>query len=313
MTFFNYLSSLPPAIAQGMIWGIMAIGVYFTYKVLDIADLTVDGSMVTGMAICTVMVAQMELPMWLGLLCAVAVGMACGLVTGIFHTLFGIPAILAGILTQLMLWSVNLKIMGNTSNISYPFGEKYFLSSEKADIAWTILWLEAIVIVLVCLLYWFFGTKLGSAVRATGCNIKMSRAQGINTDAIKVLGLVISNGVVGFSGGLLSVFLGFSDANAGRGAIVIGLAAVIIGEALFSRITRYNFALRLLAVVAGGIIYYMVYQTIIYLRLDATYLKMFSALMVALFLAVPFWKTKYAKKLKKYIDKLNIFKKKEVA
>ena len=295
MTFFNYLSSLPPAIAQGMIWGIMAIGVYFTYKVLDIADLTVDGSMVTGMAICTVMVAQMELPMWLGLLCAVAVGMACGLVT------------------QLMLWSVTLKIMGNTSNIRYPFGEKDFLSSEKADIAWTILWLEAIVIVLVCLLYWFFGTKLGSAVRATGCNIKMARAQGINTDAIKVLGLVISNGVVGFSGGLLSVFLGFSDANAGRGAIVIGLAAVIIGEALFSRITRYNFALRLLAVVAGGIIYYMVYQNIIYLRLDATYLKMFSALIVALFLAVPFWKTKYVKKLKKYIDKLNIFKKKEVA
>ncbi len=282
----------------------MAVGVYITYKILDIADLTVDGSVCTGMAVCAVMVAKYNMPVWTGIVCAVIAGMLAGLVTGIFHTLFGIPAILAGILTQLMLWSINLKIMGGTSNVGYPFGVEYFISTEKLGL--TLGYLTLIVGGVIALFYWFFGTSLGAAVRATGCNLNMSRAQGINTDIIKVLGLVISNGIVALSGAILSLFLGFSDANAGKGAIVIGLAAVIIGEALFSKLTRNNFALKLLAVVLGGVVYYLVYQTIIFLGLDTNYLKMLSALLVALFLAVPYWK-------KKYFSKPTIVTDKEVA
>ncbi len=297
MSFASYFTSLPPAIAQGMIWGIMAIGVYITYKILNVADLTVDGSVCTGMAVCAVLVAQQDLPVWVGICCAVAAGMLAGLVTGIFHTLFGIPAILAGILTQLMLWSVNLKIMNNTSNVGYPFGVEYFISTETLSM--TLFYLALIVGAVIAAFYWFFGTKLGSAVRATGCNLTMSRAQGINTNAITVLGLVLSNGIVALAGAVLSLFLGFADANAGKGAIVIGLAAVIIGEALFSRITKHNFALKLLSVVAGGVIYYIVYQTVIYLGLDTNYLKLISAVLVALFLAVPYWKTKMFAKGKK--------------
>lgn len=280
--------------AQGIIWGIMAIGVYITYRILDVADLTVDGSICTGMAVCTVLVVKYDMPLWVGILCATIAGMLAGLATGIFHTFFGIPAILSGILTQLMLWSVNLKIMGGTSNVGYPFGVDYFISTK--NLGMTFLYLTVIIVAIIALFYWFFGTSLGAAVRATGCNINMSRAQGINTERIKVLGLMLSNAVVAFAGAILSLFLGFSDANAGKGAIVIGLAAVIIGEAVFSRITRHNFALKLLAVVLGGVIYYMVYQTIIFLGLDTNYLKMLSALLVALFLAVPHWKKKYFSK-----------------
>lgn len=300
----TYLSSLPPVIAQGIIWGLMAIGVYITYKILDIADLTVDGSICTGMAVCAVLVVKYDMPVWVGILCAVISGMLAGLVTGLFHTFFGIPAILSGILTQLMLWSINLKIMGGTSNVGYPFGVEYFVSTEH--IGMTLIYLTLIVGGVIGMFYWFFGTSLGAAVRATGCNLNMSRAQGINTDVIKVLGLVISNGIVALSGAILSLFLGFSDANAGKGAIVIGLAAVIIGEALFSKLTRNNFALKLLAVVLGGVVYYLVYQTIIFLGLDTNYLKMLSALLVAMFLAVPYWK-------KKYFSKPTVVKTKEVA
>ena len=289
-----YFTSLPPAIAQGLLWGIMAIGVYITYRVLDIADLTVDGSICTGMAVCAVLIVRAGVPVWVGLLCGTLAGMLAGLVTGILHVFFGIPAILAGILTQLMLWSINLKIMGGTSNVGYPFGSKFFLNTQSpTDTALTILFLLLIVGALIAALYCFFGTEFGSAIRATGCNPDMSRAQGINTDMVKIFGLVLSNGIVAFAGALLSLFLGFSDANAGRGAIVIGLAAVIIGESLFSRFTKHNFALKLLAVAAGGVIYYIVYQTIIFVGLDTNYLKMFSALLVAVFLAVPFWKKKY--------------------
>ena len=287
----SFVSAMPSTAIQGLIWGIMAIGVYLTYKILDIADLTVDGSIVTGMAVCAVMVSKMGLPVWLGLLCGMLSGMVAGFATGIFHTVFGIPAILSGILTQLMLWSVNLKIMGGTSNVGYPFGMEFFVSTR--NIGMTIVYLILIVLAIVGLFYWFFGTELGSSIRATGCNLNMSRAQGINTDRNKVLGLIISNGVVALSGAILSLFLGFSDANAGRGAIVIGLAAVIIGEALFSKLTKSNFALKLLSVVAGGVIYYIVYQTVIYLGLDSTYLKLLSAVVVAIFLGVPYWRKKY--------------------
>ncbi len=291
----NYLGSLPPAIAQGLLWGIMAIGVYITYRVLDIADLTVDGSICTGMAVCAVLIVRANAPVWVALLCGGLAGMAAGLVTGIFHIFFGIPAILSGILTQLMLWSINLKIMGGTSNVGYPFGVEFFIDTSKIGL--TLCYIALIVGVLIALLYLFFGTELGASIRATGCNLQMSRAQGINTNLIKMLGLVLSNGLVAFAGALLSLFLGFSDANAGRGAIVIGLAAIIIGESLFLRFTKNNFALKLSAVVGGAIIYYLIYQTIIYLKLmDSTYLKMLSALVVALFLAIPYWKKKYFSK-----------------
>lgn len=285
----NYLSSLPGAIAQGIIWGIMAIGVYITYKVLDFADLTVDGSICTGAAVCAVLVTN-GINVWLAMLVAMLAGMLAGLATGLFHTFMGIPPILAGILTQLILWSVNLKIMGKASMALSA--RNYALVVAQLWRSRSILILFAFAAVIIALLYWFFGTEIGASIRATGCNQNMSRAQGINTNITKVLALVISNGIVALSGALLAQYLGNADINMGRGAIVIGLAAVIIGNALFSRIAK-NFAVKLLTVIVGGMIYYLVYQTVIYLGLDADLLKMLSALVVAVFLAVPYWKKKY--------------------
>lgn len=289
-TFLNYLSSLPGAVAQGMIWGIMAIGVYITYKVLDIADLTVDGSICTGAAVCAAMMTMgYSLPV--AMICAFIAGLLAGLLTGIFHTFMGIPAILAGILTQLILWSVNLKIMSG-ANLSLS-SRNFNTLVTMLDMNRSLIVLEVICIIIIGLLYWFFGTEYGSALRATGANLNMSRAQGINTDATKIFGLVLSNGIVALSGALLAQYQGNADINMGRGAIVIGLAAVIIGEALFGWLAKNNFALKLITVVLGGIIYYIVYSTVIYLGLDPDYLKLLSALVVAIFLAVPHWKKKF--------------------
>ena len=285
----GWLNALPGAIAQGIIWGIMAIGVYITYKGLDIADLTVDGSICTGAAVCTMLVIS-GVNVWLAMLAALVAGMAAGLLTGVFHTFMGIPAILAGILTQLILWSVNLKILGK-ANQALPARNFYVLVTQLKKTQ-TLLILAVVSIVLIAVLYWFFGTELGSSIRSTGCNISMSRAQGINTDFNKILGLMLSNGIVALAGALLAQYQGSADINMGRGAIVIGLAAVIIGEAVFSRISR-NFIVRLLGVICGGIIYYIVYQTVIFFGLDTDLLKMLSALVVAFFLAVPYWKGKY--------------------
>ena len=293
----NYISSLPGAVAQGMIWGIMAIGVYLTYKVLDIADLTVDGSICTGAAVCAAMMTVgYSLPV--AMLCAFIAGMLSGLLTGIFHTFMGIPAILAGILTQLVLWSVNLKIMGwaleKTSAANLPLSARNFNTLvSMLDMNRSLIILEVICIALIALLYWFFGTEYGCSLRATGANLNMSRAQGINTDATKIVGLILSNGIVALSGALLAQYQGNADVNMGKGAIVIGLAAVIIGEALFGWFARNNFALKLITVVLGGIVYFIVYSTVIYLGLDSNYLKMLSAIVVALFLAAPYWKKKY--------------------
>lgn len=292
--FLNWLSALPGAAAQGMIWGIMAIGVYITYKILDVADLTVDGSICTGGAVCAVLVAN-GVNVWIAMLIALIAGLLTGLITGVLHTFMGIPAILAGILTQLILWSVNLKIMGK-SNIALP-NRKYDLILAQIDTVKSIVVLIIFVSVIIVALYCFFGTELGASVRATGNNLNMSRAQGINTDFTKILGLTVSNGIVALSGALLSQYQGFADLNMGRGAIVIGLAAVIIGEAVVSRISQ-NLSIRLIGVVLGGVIYYFVYQTVIFLGLDADLLKMLSALVVAIFLAVPYWKKKYFTKAK---------------
>ena len=286
--FVQFLHSLPNTVTQGIIWGIIAIGVYITYKILNIPDMTVDGSIVTGMAVCAVlMIAGWNV--WLAMLMATLAGMLAGLVTAVFHTLMGIPAILAGILTQLILWSVNLKIMGSANlNLSARTYKVLLTQMLKTK---SLLIIIPFAIVLVGLLYWFFGTEIGRAFRATGCNPDMSRAQGINTRMMTILGLVLSNGIVALAGALLCQFQGYSDINSGRGALVVGLAAIIIGEALFSRIAR-NFAVRLLTVIIGGIIYYLVYQIVIFLGLDADLLKMLSAIVVALFLAVPYWQSK---------------------
>lgn len=283
----GFLASLPGAYAQGIIWGIMAVGVYLTFKVLDLADLTVDGSFGTGgavLVVCTI--AGMNI--WLAMLLAFLAGCIAGLVTGILHTKFGIPAILAGILTQLALYSVNLRIMSGRANVALNIDEYGILVSLRY-IPKSILVGGAFALVIIGLLYWFFGTELGAGVRATGCNEAMARANGINTGFNKVLGLVLSNGIVALSGGLLAQYQGFADINMGRGAIVIGLAAVIIGDVIFGKLFK-NFALRLLAAVLGGVIYYIVIQLVLQMGLNANDLKLFSALVVALFLGVPYWK-----------------------
>lgn len=292
------LSAMPGAVAQGLIWGIMAIGVYITYKILDVADLTVDGSMCTGGAV-SIMMMLNGYNVWVSLLVALLAGMLAGLVTGIFHTFMGIPAILAGILTQLALYSVNLKIMGRANQAISVMNYDLLVSLRNVkNVPFyqnSIFVVAIFCIVIIGILYWFFGTELGCSLRATGCNPHMSRAQGINTNFNIVLGLMISNGLVALASALCSQYQGFADINMGRGAIVIGLAAVIIGEAIFGRIF-HNFALNLLSVALGSVIYYLVLQIVIWLGVDTDLLKMFSALVVAVFLAIPFWKSKYFSK-----------------
>ena len=289
----NLPGALPGACAQGLIWGIMAIGVYLTYRILDVADLTVDGSFGTGGAVC-VMCLLSGMNVWAALLVAVLAGLATGLVTGLLHTFMGIPAILAGILTQLALYSINLKIMGKANQsingllISLRWVKEFALHNP-------IIMVILATAVVIGVLYWFFGTELGCGIRATGSNPAMSRAQGINTNFNIVLGLAVSNALVALSGALLSQYQGFADVGMGRGAIVIGLAAVIIGEAVFSRIF-HNFALKLASVSIGAIIYYIVIQLVLTLGFDANLLKLLSASVVAVFLAVPYWKGKYFSK-----------------
>lgn len=295
MSLFN---ALPGAVAQGLVWGVMAIGVYITFRILDIADLTVDGSLGTGGAVC-IMLMLTGHNVWVAMGGALIAGMTAGLATGILHTFMGIPAILAGILTQLGLYSINLKIMGKANQA---------INVDKFDLLVSLRFIRNVpfyrntiivvavgIILLIVFLYWFFGTELGCALRATGCNDKMARAQGINTDFNRVLGLMISNGLVALSGALLSQYQGFADINMGRGAIVIGLAAVIIGEAIFGRVFR-NFGFRLLGVAFGSIIYYLVLQVVIWMGIDTDLLKLLSAVVVAIFLAIPTWKSRYFSK-----------------
>lgn len=290
----QFLQGLPSPIAQGMIWGIMAIGVYITYKVLDIADLTVDGSMATGGAVLVVLTTQHNVNIYLALVIAFAVGCAAGLVTGLFHTKFGIPAILAGILTQLALYSVNLRIMGGSSNTTISWRNFDLIVTSKTDmLGYTILKCAIIVAVLIAVLYWFFGTEMGHSIRATGSNLTMARSNGINTDSRKIIGLVLSNGIVAMSGGLLAQFSGAADINMGRGAIVIGLAAVIIGEVLLGKLID-NFAWKLVCVVVGGIVYYIVIAFVLKMGLNANDLKLLSAVVVAVFLAIPHWNSKFS-------------------
>lgn len=292
-TLFN---ALPGAVAQGLIWGIMAIGLYITYKVLDYADLTVDGSMATGGAVC-IMLMTNGVNVWIALVCAVIAGMLAGLATGLFHTAMGIPPILAGILTQLSLYSINLAIMGGRANQAVSVTNYDLIVSSRyvrdVSVQNPIFITLIFIVALIAILYWFFGTELGCSLRATGANEAMARAQGINTSFGKILGLMISNGIVALASALYSHYQGFVDVNMGRGAIVIGLAAVIISDVIFGRLFT-NFALKLVAVAIGAVIYYIVIQVVLWLGLDTNLLKLLQALVVALFLAVPFWKTKLA-------------------
>lgn len=294
------MNTLPGAAGQGLVWGLMAIGLYITYKVLDVADLTVDGSICTGAAVCTVLLTN-GVNIWIAMLAALAAGMIAGLVTGWLHTVFGIPAILAGILTQLMLWSVNLLVMSGRANIAITrlkYADKVLITSGTGDIYKTIVILAVFVSAIVAILYWFFGTDFGASLRATGNNLEMSRAQGINTNFTKVFGLALSNGFVALAGSLLAQQQGAADINMGRGAIVIGLAAIIVGEAMCPKLIT-NFAIRLFCVVGGAIIYWIVFQTVVFLGLPSELLKMLSALVVALFLGIPYLKKVYFSKKKK--------------
>lgn len=292
-----YLSSLNPAallracpggLAQGLIWGIMALGVYMTFRMLDIADLTVDGSMATGGAVCIMLVLKGWNPQ-LALVMAMLAGMLCGLVTGLLHTKLGIPDILAGILTQISLYSINLNIMGKANQAVNVSKVKFLFTSNAKLLNRTIFLVGCVCAVLVVVLYLYLGTEHGSALRATGINGNMARAQGINTNRMKVIGLAISNGLVALSGAVLSQYQGFADVNMGRGAIVIGLAAVIIGEVLGEAFVgkRLNFLMRLTCVVLGGVIYYIVYVFVLWLKFPADDMKLLTAIVVAIFLAIP--------------------------
>lgn len=286
---------MPGAIAQGLIWGIMAIGVYITFRILDIADLTVDGTVCTGAAVCAVLVTS-GVNVWLAILIATLAGILAGCITWFFHVILGIPAILAGILTQLMLWSVNLKIMGG-ANKPLSARNLYVLLTQM-DVPRSLIFLGISAVIIIALLYLFFGTEIGCAIRATGCNGAMSRAQGINTDLMKLLGLALSNGIVALAGSILCQYQGFSDINMGKGAIVTGLASVIIGEAVVKRISK-NFAVKLAGVFIGSVIYWIVYQTVVFFKVDTDLLKMLSALLVAVFLGIPYLKKKIGVKKNK--------------
>ena len=296
----SFLNALPGAISQGLIWGIMAMGVYITYKLLDMSDLTVDGSFCTGGAVC-VMLMIAGYNVWVAMLGAMLAGMLAGLATGFFHTKCGIPAILSGILTQLGLWSVNLAIMDMKANQALNVNKydllislRYLQEVQKGTrsiLEHPVFVVGVLTVVIIGILYWFFGTELGASIRATGANGNMARAQGINTNFNKMLGFILANGLVALSGALLCQYNGFAEINMGRGAIVIGLAAIIIGDVVFGKIFR-NFALKLLAVSIGAIIYYVVIQFVIStLEINSNYLKLLSALIVALFLAVPYWQS----------------------
>ena len=293
MAFFaSMLKMLPDAVAQGLIWGILAIGVFITYKLLDFSDLTVDGSICTGGAVAALLIIN-GVPVAIAMVAAFCAGALAGLITAVLHTRMGIPPILAGILTQLALYSINLRIMGKSMlAVSVDkFDLLVSVRNQQSSCLVALLFVAAIIAVL----YWFFGTELGCAIRATGANSNMSRAQGINTDLMKIVGLVLSNGLVGLSGALYTQYLGSVTVNMGRGAIVIGLAAVIIGEVLLGKIFR-NFALRLTGVVIGAIIYYVVIALVIQLGLNTDDLKLFSAAFVAIALFIPHWRNNHAGK-----------------
>lgn len=286
LDFMSFLNALPGNIAQGIIWGLMGLGVFITYKLLHFADLSVDGSFATGGAVTAIMLIN-GCPIWAAMLVAVAAGLLAGLVTGLLHTLLGIPDILSGILTQIALYSINLNIMGK-SNLPISY-RNYSLVISASNINMAIIIALIVVAIVIVAMYWYFGTEQGTTIRSTGSNPAMSKAQGININFTKVIALALSNAVVAFSGSIFSQYQGFADVNMGRGAIVIGLAAVIIGEVLGEAIFRkhINFIIRLIFVIVGGILYYIAMGIVLWLKMPTDDTKLFTAIIVAIFLAVP--------------------------
>lgn len=301
----SLINALPGAVSQGLVWGIMALGVYVTYRILDVADLTVDGSLATGGAVCVILIRAGVNP-WVAILAALAAGGVAGLVTALLHTKCGIPAILAGILTQLALYSVNLRVMGGKSNQPVSVDKYNLIVSQRyvRELKLTNPMIPILIILaaIIGILYWFFGTEKGCSIRATGANKTMARAQGINPDNDIILGLVISNALVALSGALIAQYQGSVDVNMGRGAIVIGLAAVIIGEVVFKKI-KHNFAGTLAFVTFGAVIYYIVIQITLLLGLNTNDLKLITAIIVGLFLALPYWKGRISERRSRKVVK----------
>ena len=290
-----FLNALPGAVAEGLIWGLMAIGVYVSYKILDIADLTVDGSICTGACVCALLITS-GVPAWLSVIIAFLAGALTGIMTGLFHTAFGIPSILAGILSQLILYSVNLSILGGKS-LLYVDARTHSLLLNMSNNPMAIVTLAVIIAATIIVLWLFFYTEVGLTLKSTGDNPDMSRAQGVNVSFNKVLGLAISNGIVAMAGALLAQYKGSANVNDGRGAIVIGLAAIFIGLSVSLKI-KPNFVVSLIGVIGGGVVYYIIYNFVILLGLKTDYLKMLSAIIVAIFLAVPYIKGQYFEKKK---------------
>ena len=301
----SLINALPGAVSQGLVWGIMALGVYVTYRILDVADLTVDGSLATGGAVCVMLIRAGVNP-WVAILAALVAGGVAGLVTALLHTKCGIPAILAGILTQLALYSVNLRVMGGKSNQPVSVDKYNLIVSQRyvRELKLTNPMIPILIILaaIIGILYWFFGTEKGCSIRATGANKTMARAQGINPDKDIILGLVISNALVALSGALIAQYQGSVDVNMGRGAIVIGLAAVIIGEVVFKKI-KHNFAGTLAFVTFGAVIYYIVIQITLLLGLNTNDLKLITAIIVGLFLALPYWKGRISERRSRKVVK----------
>ena len=301
----SLINALPGAVSQGLVWGIMALGVYVTYRILDVADLTVDGSLATGGAVCVILIRAGVNP-WVAILAALVAGGVAGLVTALLHTKCGIPAILAGILTQLALYSVNLRVMGGKSNQPVSVDKYNLIVSQRyvRELKLTNPMIPILIILaaIIGILYWFFGTEKGCSIRATGANKTMARAQGINPDNDIILGLVISNALVALSGALIAQYQGSVDVNMGRGVIVIGLAAVIIGEVVFKKI-KHNFAGTLAFVTFGAVIYYIVIQITLLLGLNTNDLKLITAIIVGLFLALPYWKGRISERRSRKVVK----------
>ena len=290
-----FINALPGAVAQGLLWGLMAIGVYISYKILDIADLSVDGTICTGMCGCAVLISN-GVPAWISIIIAFLAGAVAGVLTGVFHTICGIPAILAGILTQLILYSVNLAILGGKS--LWPIDHRahdVLLHISNSPMA--IVTMGVLICAVIILLWLFFYTEIGLTLKSTGDNEDMSRAQGVNTNLNKVIGLAISNGIVALAGALYAQYTGSANINFGRGAIVVGLAAIFIGLSVSLKI-KPNFVVSLIGVIGGGIAYYIIYNFVILIGVDTEYLKMLSAIIVVIFLAVPYWKKQYFTKIK---------------
>ena len=290
-----FMNALPGAVAEGLIWGLMAIGVYISYKILDIADLTVDGSICTGACVCAVLLGA-GVNVWVCILAALIAGALAGTVTGLLHTALGIPSILAGILTQLMLYSVNLLILGGRSLVAIDHRANHVLV-HMSDNPSAIVTLGLLVTFVIIALWRFFYTEVGLTIKSTGDNPDMSRAQGVNVKFNKVLGLAIANAIVALAGAMLAQYKGSANINDGRGAIVIALAAIFIGLSVSLKI-KPNFVCSLIGVIGGGIVYYIVYNFVILLGLKTDYLKMLSAIIVTLFLAVPYLKAEYFTKQK---------------